>query len=133
MAELKTKETQQSPSDFLKTIEKEELRKDCESIVSMMEELCGQPAKMWGNAIIGVGNCILIYPNGRTLDWFPMGFSPRKANIALYIQGCDAQEKSQLLDKLGKHSTGKGCVYIKKLSDINIDVLRQLCQLSLKS
>ncbi len=80
---------------------------------------------MWGGSIIGFGDYILKYPNGRELDWFMMGFSPRKQNFALY---CDAtaDENKDLLKKLGKHETGKGCLYIKKISDVDIKVLSKI-------
>jgi hypothetical protein len=86
--------------------------------------------KMWGTSIIGFGNIHLKYESGRELDWFPIGFSPRKQSITLYLMG--GLEQRELLDKLGKHSTGKGCLYIKKLEDVDTKVLNKLITTSVK-
>lgn len=96
----------------------------------MMEEVTNAKAKMWGNAIVGVGDYTYSYSTGRTGDWFMMGFSPRKANISLYIMGCDGNKKEEVLARLGKHKSGKGCVYIKTLADINFNVLKEMCEIS---
>ena len=125
MAELKTKKTELSVASFLKTLSEEQKRKDAAVIINMMEEATKAKAKMWGSAIIGFGNRVLKYESGRELDWFIMGFSPRKQNFAFYISG--AIDKQQiLLKKLGKHKTGKGCLYITKLEDVNIGVLKEI-------
>ena len=128
MAELKTKVTTASVASFLATITEETLRKDCAQLVELMEATTQASAKMWGHAIIGVGDYRYHYANGKGGDWFMMGFSPRKANISLYIMGCNLDENREALTRLGKHKTGKGCIYVKKLSDINIDVLKELCE-----
>jgi hypothetical protein len=133
MAELKTKATAQSVREFLNQIPNETTRKDCLKICDLMEEVAQAPAKMWGSAIVGVGDQNIKYETGRTLDWFMMGFSPRKANISLYILGCNATERESILSRLGKHTTGKGCVYVKTLSDINVDVLKEMCEISYKN
>jgi hypothetical protein len=130
MAELKTKATDLSVSGYLAQIADETTRIDCETICKLMEEITKSSAKMWGPAIIGVGDHHYKYESGRSLDWFMMGFSPRKANISLYILGCGADERDQILPRLGKHKTGKGCIYVKTLSDINMDVLKELCEVS---
>ena len=130
MAELKTQKTDQPVADFLNQIEDTTTRNDCFEICRIMEETTKAPAKMYGTSIVGVGHKLVTYANGKTLDWFNMGFSPRKANISLYILGCDGESKSQLLAQFGKHKTGKGCIYIKTLSDINMNVLKALCELS---
>jgi hypothetical protein len=130
MAELKTKATEQSVQDYLMQIEDENTRRDCQTICRLMEEVTQSPAKMWGHAIVGVGDYKYLYENGRTNDWFMMGFSPRKANISLYILGCDAEEKKELLSRLGKHKASKGCIYVKKLADIDINVLKEMCMTS---
>jgi len=92
-----------------------------------MEKATKAKAKLWGTAIIGFGDKRLKYESGRELDWFVMGFSPRKQNFALYISG--AVEKQQaLLKKLGKHKTGKGCLYINKLEEIDQAVLKEIIQ-----
>jgi hypothetical protein len=133
MAELKTKSTSQSVASYLDQITDETTRKDCLAICKLMEEITKSPANMWGPSIVGVGNYNYKYESGRTLDWFIMGFSPRKANISLYILGCEAKEREQILPRLGKHKTGKGCIYVKTLSDINMDVLRELCEVSYRN
>jgi hypothetical protein len=133
MAELKTKATTQSVADYLMQITDEKVRTDCETICKLTEEVAKTKAKMWGNAIIGVGDYKYFYKSGRSGDWFMMGFSPRKANISLYIMGCDGKDKEELLSRLGKHTAGKGCVYIKTLSAINMGVLKEMCELSYRN
>lgn len=130
MAELKTKVTEQSISDFLMQITDEGKRNDCFEIAKLMEEVSGAKGKMWGTAILGFGDHTYYYANGKPGDWFMMGFSPRKTNISLYILGCEASQKEEILSRFGKHKSAKGCVYINKLSDINIDVLKEMCELS---
>jgi hypothetical protein len=92
-----------------------------------MEKATKAKAKMWGSAIIGFGDRRLVYESGRELDWFNMGFSPRKQNIALYINGA-VSNNQELLKRLGKYKTGKGCLYINKLSEIDIDVFKEIIQ-----
>lgn len=128
MAELKTKVTDEPVSAFINRIPDEQLRKDCIYLVKLMEATTHATAKMWGNAIVGVGDHRYYYSTGRSGDWFMMGFSPRKANISLYLLGCNLNESREILDRLGKHKTSKGCIYVKKLSDINLDVLKELCE-----
>lgn len=123
MAELKTKKTEVSVTDFIKTIPDAQKQKDCLAIAKMMEEATGAKAKMWGPAIIGFGDVQLKYESGRELDWFKIGFSPRKANIAFYMS-FDINRHQKTLDKLGKYKTGKGCLYINKLEDVDTKVLR---------
>jgi hypothetical protein len=130
MAELKTKLTDQSVSAYLDQIADETIRKDCIKICQIMEDVTKSGAKMWRSAIVGVGDYLYKYENGRTNNWFMMGFSPRKQNISLYILGCDAENKAAILSRFGKHKTGKGCIYVKTLADINLEVLRELCELS---
>lgn len=125
MAELKTKKTEESVEAFLKKVSDDQKQKDAFAILAMMEKATKAKGKMWGSAIIGFGNKVLKYDSGRELDWFVMGFSPRKANFALYIHG--AVDKQQaLLKKLGKHKTGKGCLYINKLEEIDQAVLKEI-------
>ena len=126
MAELKTKKTELSVDAFIKTVADEQKRKDAFKILEMMEKATKAKPKMWGTAIIGFGDQRLKYESGRELDWFIMGFSPRKQNFALYISG--AVEKQALLKKLGKHKTGKGCLYINKLEEVDIDVFKEIIQ-----
>src|ERR1700710_1162524 len=110
MAELKTKKTDLSVDTFLRNIPEEHKQNDAFVILNLMEKATKAKAKMWGGSIIGFGDKHLKYESGRELDWFIMGFSPRKQNFALYITGAVKQEA--LLKKLGKYKTGKGCLYI---------------------
>ena len=125
MAELKTKKTELSVDAFIKKVPEAQKRKDAFIIVELMEKATKAKAKMWGTSIIGFGDHHLKYESGRELDWFIMGFSPRKQNLVLYIMG--AVEKQQaLLKKLGKHKTGRGCLYINKLEEVDIAVLKEI-------
>ncbi|MEO7307740.1 MAG: DUF1801 domain-containing protein [Ferruginibacter sp.] len=125
MAELKTKKTELSVPDFIKKIPEAQKQKDASVIVGLMEKATKAKAKMWGSAIIGFGDKRLKYDSGRELDWFIMGFSPRKANFAFYIAGAVDKQPS-LLKKLGKYKTGKGCLYVNKLEEINVAVLKEI-------
>ena len=125
MAELKTKQTNESFVKFLNTIEDEGKRKDCFQIAEMMKKVSKCEPRMWGPGIIGFGNYHYKYESGREGDMCMIGFSPRKQNITLYLMGAIANHPD-LLEKLGKHTTGKGCLYIKKLSDIDPDILSRV-------
>jgi hypothetical protein len=129
MAELKTKQTTASVKDFLNTVADESKRKDCFEIVKLMEEVTKEKAKMWGGAIVGFGNHHLKYESGRELDWFYVGFSPRKQNIVLYISAGSAVNKEKL-KQLGKHKLSGSCLHINKLADINLPVLKQMIKTS---
>lgn len=126
MAELKTKKTELSVEEFLEKITDKEQQKDSRTIIELMQKATKSPPKMWWTAIIGFGDRHLIYESGRELDWFVMGFSPRKDALSLYIN--EAVKNTRILEKLGKHKTGKGCLYIKKLIDIDVEILRELLQ-----
>ena len=129
MAELKTKQNDQSVTDFLKAVPDERRRDDSFVILDLMKEITGQEPKMWGDSIIGFGNYHYKYATGREGDWFMTGFSPRKQNLTLYIMsGFD--EYDELLKKLGKYKTGKACLYINKLADVEISVIKELIQKS---
>jgi hypothetical protein len=130
MAELKTKKTETSVDEFLAAFP-EETRKDCLEIAKLMAAATRSEAKMWGSSIIGFGSVRLKYPNGRELDWMKIGFSPRKQNLTLYLGGLE--QKTVLLKKLGKHTTGKGCLYIKRLEDVDKKVLKELIGASVKA
>jgi len=132
MAELKTKKTEASVEDFLNKIKDQETRQDCFAIAKMMKQVTRSEPKMWGTSIVGFGSRHLKYASGRELDWMLTGFSPRKANITLYILG-GFEKQADLLKKLGKHSTGKGCLYIKKLKDVDTKVLKDLVNESVQS
>jgi hypothetical protein len=129
MAELKTKQNDQSVTDFLKAVPDERRRDDSFIILDLMKEITGQEPKMWGDSIIGFGNYHYKYATGREGDWFVTGFSPRKQNLTLYIMsGFD--EYDELLKKLGKYKTGKACLYLNKLADVEISVIKELIQKS---
>lgn len=124
MAELKTQKNDASVTDFLNGVD-EKRREDCFALVELMEEATGAEAKMWGASIVGFGSYHYKYASGKEGDWMLVGFSPRKQNLTLYIMS-GFEEYDGLLAKLGKHSTGKSCLYIKRLADVDTDVLRQL-------
>jgi len=131
MAELKTKATTASVSDFIAAVEDEERRKDCREVVKIMKKATGDAPKMWGTSIVGFGNHRYKYATGRELDWFLAGFSPRKRDLTLYIMPGFARHK-ELMASLGKHKTGQSCLYIKRLADIDVDVLRTLVESSVE-
>ena len=124
-AKLKTEKTQASVKDFLNSVKDEQRRKDCFTIRDMMEKAIGEEPKMWGGSIVGFGDITLKYESGRELDWFKMGFSPRVLTLTLYGVTFK-KEQQQLLKKLGKHKTGKGCLYINKLEDVDRKVLEEM-------
>jgi hypothetical protein len=132
MAELKTKKTEASVEDFLNGIKDEQIRNDCFEISKLMEKATKSEPKMWGSSIIGFGSIHLKYASGRELDWMKIGFSPRKQNITLYLLLGDGL-KNPLLEKLGKYTTGKGCLYIKKLADVDKKVLKELINVASKN
>ena len=132
MAELKTKVTEVDPREFLEAVDPDEKRQDCFWLLEQMEELSGARAKMWGESMIGFGTYHYVYDSGREGDWFEVGFAPRKQNLVVYIMP-GFVEYDGLLSQLGKYKTGKSCLYIKKLSDVNREVLRELIEQSLKA
>ena len=131
MAELKTKPTQASVTEFLNQIPDKERRDDCFAIAKMMEEITGDKPKMWGPSIVGFGTYHYKYDSGREGDWPVAAFSPRKKDLTLYIM-MGFEKYPELMQQLGKHSTGKSCLYIKRLSDIHIPTLKKLIKLSVK-
>jgi len=129
MAELKTKPNDRSVTDFLNSVENDTKREDSFTILELMKEATGVEPVMWGDSIIGFGTYHYKYASGREAEWFMTGFSPRVQNLTLYIMdGFD--EYDALLGKLGKHSTGKSCLYVKHLENINLDVLREMVKKS---
>jgi len=132
MYELKTKQTDDGVTKFLNTVEDEVKRKDCFEIVEIMKEAAGEPPKMWGTSIIGFGKYHYKYESGHEGDMCVIGLSPRKQNIALYIPG-GIHKYDDLLEKLGKHKTGKGCLYINSLQKLNVDVLKEIINASMKA
>lgn len=132
MAELKTKLNDASVTDFLNRISDEEKRKDCFEVLKMMKQAAKAEPKMWGASIVGFGKYHYKSASGREGDWMLIGFSPRKQNITLYIMPGFERNKD-LLKKLGKHSiSGGSCLYIKKLSDVDKKVLKELVSGSVK-
>ncbi|HLF11094.1 MAG TPA: DUF1801 domain-containing protein [Gammaproteobacteria bacterium] len=123
-ADIKTKQTDVSPTAFINQVEDEQKRKDAHELVALMKKITGKPPKMWGPSIVGFGTYHYKYASGREGDMPLTGFSPRKPNLVLYL-GPGLQDKG-LTGKLGKHTMGKGCLYIKKLDDVDRDVLREL-------
>ena len=131
MAELKTKRNKGNVESFLNNIADEKKRHDSFIILESMKQVTGTEPEMWGESIIGFGSYHYKYKSGREGDWFLTGFSPRVQNLTLYIMaGFD--EYDQLLSKLGKHSTGKSCLYIKKIEDVDVDVLKELVKRSVE-
>lgn len=129
MAENKTKPTDLVVEDFIDSIEEETKRDDCRELISIMSELTRSEPVMWGNSIVGFGQYHYKYASGREGDFMLLGFSPRKTSLTLYfMDGFDKYAK--LLSELGKYKTGKSCLYIKKLDDINRDKLREMIILS---
>jgi hypothetical protein len=132
VAEIKTKETASSVEDFIAKVPDEQKRKDSLILLKLMEKATKEKPKMWGASIIGFGNLRYKSPaSGREVDWFKMGFSPRKANLSLYLF-IDIQSQAATLKKLGKHKTGVGCLYINKLEDIDMKVLEGMVNASAK-
>jgi hypothetical protein len=127
MAENKTKPTQSSVAAYIKTIADETKRADATALIKMMQSASGEKPKMWGPSIIGFGSYHYTYDSGREGDMPIVGFSPRKAATVLYL-GLASGGSEALLAKLGKHTTGKGCLYIKKLADVDSKVLESLIQ-----
>jgi len=131
MTELKTQPNDQSVEDFLNRVENDTKREDSFTILELMKEETGAEPIMWGDSIIGFGRYQYKYASGRKGEWFLTGFSPRKQSLTLYIMS-GFSEYEQLLEKLGKHRTGKSCLYINKLEDINLDILRDLVKQSVQ-
>lgn len=125
VAEIKTKPTSVSVADFIASIENEQKQKDSKAIAKLMEKAMKTKPKMWGSSIIGFGDVRYKSPaTGREVDWFKIGFSPRKANLTLYLMGL--QIHAEALTQLGKHKIGGGCLYINKLADVDMKVLEKI-------
>jgi Domain of unknown function (DU1801) len=125
VATLKTQPTDEDVAAFLAGIEDARKREDSQAICRLMAEETGQAPRMWGTGIVGFGSFHYVYASGREGDWMALGFAPRKASLTLYLMdGFSGYE--ELLARLGKHSTGKSCLYIKRLSDVDQDVLEEI-------
>lgn len=132
MAELKTRPGDQPVTDFLAEIEPVQKREDAQTLCALMQELTGQPPVIWGGKMVGFGSYRYLYPTGNQGEWFEVGFAPRKQNLTLYIMpGFEAYP--ELMAKLGKYKTGKSCLYVKRLADIDLQVLSELIIASLQT
>lgn len=127
--EPKTRPTTASVSDFIAALPTEQQRSDSHALVKLMQDATQQKPVLWGPNIIGFGSVPLKYASGRELDWPIIAFSPRKTALTLYLT-CDIKQYQPLLEKLGKHSTGVGCLYIKRLSDVDSKVLGKLVKVA---
>jgi uncharacterized protein DUF1801 len=130
MAELKTKPTAASVDAFLRAIPDKSRRDDCLTVVKIMKQATKAEPEMWGPSIVGFGRFKYANPRGLEREWFLTGFSPRKNDLTLYIMSGFASQKV-LLSKLGKYKTGVACLYLKRLADVDVKVLRQLIEASL--
>lgn len=131
MAELKTKQTKASVARFIQSIPDEQKRTDSQAIVEIMKSITRSEPRMWGPSIVGFGDIHLKYDSGRELDWFLTGFSPRKQNLTVYLlPGFSTYDV--LLKSLGKHKTGKGCLYFNRLEDVHVPTLKKLISESVK-
>ena len=129
MAELKTQKNDDSVDDFIAAIADDRKREDTETLLGMMERVTGEKPHMWGPSIIGFGDQHYQYESGREGDWFKIGFSPRKQNLTLYVSDYIPAD-DPLFAKLGKFTTGKACIYIKRLEDVDTGVLEKLVKRS---
>ena len=127
MAELKTSKNKASVTAFLDAIADDQQRKDAKAIHKLMRAASGARAAMWGESIVGYGACRMVYESGRELDWFLVGFSPRKRNLVLYIMP-GFRDYEAVLGRLGKFKHGKSCLYLNKLADVDVDALRELVE-----
>jgi len=131
MSDLKTKPTDRSVEAFLKGIAGEKKRRDAFALLALMQKVTRAEPKMWGTSIVGFGSYRYKYASGREGDWFVTGFSPRKQNLTLYLMG-GFERYGQLMKKLGKHKTGKGCLYLNTLDDVDLPTLKELVKQSVK-
>ena len=129
MVELKTRPTDASVEEFLAAVEHPQRRVDGFELLRLMKEVTQEEPVMWGTSIIGLGNYHYKYASGREADWLKVGFSPRKRSLSVYLV-LDMDEISDLREELGKHRVGKGCLYINKLSDVDIEVLKKIIKRS---
>src|SRR5262245_46517842 len=129
MADIKTKLNDKDVMAYLESVEDTKRRQDALALVNLMREATGAEPHMWGENIIGFGSHRYKYDSGREMDWFLSGFAPRKPHLVLYIMG-GGFDRTPLLEKLGKYKTGKGCLYVKKLEDVNLNTLKDLIQQS---
>jgi hypothetical protein len=129
MAEPKTRVNKASVASFLDSIEDEQKRDDCKTIAGIMQQATKAKPEMWGSSIVGFGRHVYAGASGRQAEWMVIALSPRKQNITLYLWP-QFKGRDDLLASLGKHSCGKGCVYIKRLSDVHVPTLKKLIKAS---
>ena len=132
MAEMKTRATRSSVPAFLAKVADSERRRECEVVSALMERVTGERPVLWGSSIIGFGRYAYVYESGRSGEWPIVGFSPRKTDLTLYLMPGTAKFP-ELMAKLGKHRTGKSCLYIKRLSDVDLKVLERLIRKSVEA
>ncbi len=131
MAELKTKQTAASVKTFIDKVADDERRRDCRTLVQTMKRITKAQPRMWGPSMVGFGTYHYKYESGREGDWFLTGFSPRKQDLTLYIMaGFDRYD--ELMSRLGRHKTGRSCLYVKRLADIDLKVLEKLIAASVR-
>jgi hypothetical protein len=131
MAELKTKRNDQSVEEFLSGVADEKRRRDCFTVMELMKEATGAEPVMWGGSIVGFGSYHYRYESGREGDWFLTGFSPRKQSLTLYVMA-GFERYGALLKRLGKYKTGKSCLYVNRLDDVDLTTLRELIEQSVE-
>jgi predicted CopG family antitoxin len=131
MAEAKTKPTKESVDDFISKVADEKRRNDCQNVLKIMKEVVQAEPEMWGTSIVGFGRYRQKGSNGKEVEWMIMGFSPRKTDLTLYILP-GVESFPDIMSRLGKHKTGKSCIYLKKLDDIDLNVLKELASKSLE-
>lgn len=130
MAEPKTKPTELPVADFINAVPDAQARQDCWTIVEIMQEATQAPPVMWGTSIIGFGQYRLVNASGKANDWPLIGFSPRKQALTLYLMLGGMDHSDELLARLGKHTRSKGCLYIKRLSDVDLAILKEMVRAS---
>ena len=131
MAELKTKPTKASVSSFLNKVADKSRREDCLKVLEIMKDVTGEEPEMWGESIVGFGRYRYEYESGTKGEWMITGFSPRKGDLTLYLMS-GFEAVPDLMARLGKHKTGKSCLYLKKLEDVDLKVLRKIVEKSVK-
>ena len=131
MAQLQTQAGDGDVDAFLDAVADAQRRADARVVCALLTNVTGEPPRMWGPAIVGFGQRLLRYDSGREQDWMLIGFSPRKANTTLYLSG-GLESYADLLASLGRHSTGKGCLYLPRVSDVDPAVLESVVRRSVE-
>jgi Domain of unknown function (DU1801) len=132
MSTIKTQPTKDSVSAYINSISDATQKKDCKVLDKMMQEMTGKKPVMWGKTLIGYGEVMMMYSTGKQVKWLCLGFAPRKDSISIYMT-CNLDVFEDLLSKLGKYKRGVGCLYIKKLEDANMNVLKQMFKRAIKN